>query len=448
MSVRPPLTWTYLFPRETTYSCEGEPHWFTSMIRQASASGSCRVHVAWNTRLNESLDLSNLDGLVGVNCSGWSDSALRRAGFTYVSRYAVLPNIQKTRWLVPLESPALSAGGLSVHTPARKSSLLKHYAIRLASRMRLPLWYRHTVVIAHRNTPPILRMLQPHFPGVDLRLALTSGAPEPAHNRKTSIAVLDATGALRAFAKVAGSPLSRRLLEHEADAMAAMNADTSTARRAPKLLFAGDVSGRYMTVQSPLHGKPILGKLTPAHIRFLDSLHTDEEKVASHTAVVAGLDQRLANLLPARPELSNALDDVMPVLERTTVPSTIVHGDFVPWNLRTDGEEISAFDWEYAELDGLPLMDRTHFMIQSRYELDGWTPAQCFAELNEFAGSKPLGYSADQVRAFQTIYLVDHLARLLGENYSEDEHMVHWYRRLLACFPSPVKGAVREAVMA
>jgi hypothetical protein len=238
------------------------------------------------------------------------------------------------------------------------------------------------------------------------------------------------------------------LLQHEADAIAAMNNDASKPRRVPGLLFAGDVAGRYVTVQTPLHGRPILGELTPAHLRFLDSLHTDEEKLASETEVVASLEARLAELVPARPELCAALDDAMPVLERVKVPSTIVHGDFVPWNLRTDGEEISAFDWEYAALDGLPLMDRTHFMIQSRYELDGWTPAQCFSELNEFAGTKPLGYSVEQVRAFQTIYLVDHLARLLGEKYSEEEHMVHWYRRLLACYPTPVKGAVREAVLA
>ena len=338
MSVRPPLTWMYLFPRDTTYSCEGEPHWFGTMIRQASGAGNFRVHVAWCTRLQESLDLSNLDGIVGVNCGGWSDAALKRAGFKYVSRYAVLPNIQRARWLVPLESPALSIGGLSVHTPARKSSLLKHSAIRLACRMRLPLWYRHTVTVAHRQMPSMLQMLQPKFPGVDLRLALTSGAPEPAKNRKTSIAVLDADGTLRAFAKVAGSPLSRRLLQHEAEAMAGTNADAAKGRRVPKLLFAGDVAGRYVTVQTPLHGRPILGPLTDAHLRFLDSLHTDDEKRASETNVVASLDQRVSALQPARPELTAALEDVMPVLEQAIVPSTIVHGDFVPWNLRTDGE--------------------------------------------------------------------------------------------------------------
>ncbi|MBV8780282.1 MAG: phosphotransferase [Phycisphaerae bacterium] len=312
----------------------------------------------------------------------------------------------------------------------------------MATKTRLPIWYRDSVCIAHRRMPPMLQMLVPLFPNEDIHLALTSGAPEPAHNRKTSIAVLGGKGNLLAFAKVAGSPLSRRLLEHEADAMAAMGADNETARRAPKLLFAGDVGNRYVTVQSPLHGRPILGRLTDAHVRFLDSLHTSIEKPASETNMVTELCSRLVELNPARPELVAAIDSIMPILERTTVRSTIVHGDFVPWNLRTDGQEISAFDWEYAELDGLPLMDRTHFMIQHRYELDGWTPAQAFEELNDFAESRPQDFDPDQVRAFQMVYLIDHLARLFGERYAEDEHMVHWYRRLLPHYPMPMREAV------
>jgi len=350
--------------------------------------------------------------------------------------------MEKARWFVPLESPALSAAGLAVHTPARKSSLLKHMALRLATRARLPLWYRDTVCVAHRKTPPLHALLERLFPGLKLHLALTSGAPEPAKNRKTSVAVLDAKGCLRAFLKVAGSPLSRRLLLHEAGILEAIGNDLSKARRAPRLLFSGEVEGRYITVQTPLHGKPVLAKLTDAHQEFLDSLHTPQRKLASETGMVSGLPMRLASLAEPRPELVTMLDQAMPVLERLTVPSTIMHGDFVPWNLRRQGSEISAFDWEYAQLDALPLLDETHFIIQDRYELNNRTPQQAYLDLSDFAAAEPMGFSADQVRAIQLVYLIDHLARLFGERYDPDEHMVSWYRRLLGCYPSAVAEAV------
>jgi hypothetical protein len=432
----------YLFGSDVAYCCDSGPQWFGAMIADVPVKGETNVRVAWQRSIAELADLATADGLVGVNCGGWTDQALGEAGFAHVSRFAVLPSIEKARWFVPLESPTLSAAGLAVHTPARKSSLLKHMALRLATRMRLPIWYRDTVCVAQRRTPPLQAMLARLFPGVKLHLALTSGAPEPAKNRKTSVAVLDGQGKLRAFLKVAGSPLSRRLLEHEASVLQAIGSDTSKARRAPRLLFAGDVEGRYITVQTPLHGKPVLADLNDAHLAFLRSLHTDENKFASETALVGGLLPRVESLEPPRPELAAMLEHAMPVLEALTVPSTIVHGDFVPWNLRGQGGEISAFDWEYAQIDGLPLMDQTHFIIQHRYELRSGTPQEAYRDLCSFAASGPMGFSTEQVQGIQLVYLIDHLARLFGEKYDENEHMVSWYRRLLDCYPAPVAQAV------
>jgi hypothetical protein len=195
-------------------------------------------------------------------------------------------------------------------------------------------------------------------------------------------------------------------------------------------------------VQTPLHGKPVLANLSEDHQEFLRSLHTPEHKHATETALLAGLCSRLAALEPPRPELMAMLDEQMPVLERLMVPSTIVHGDFVPWNLRRHRGEISAFDWEYAQVDGLPLMDETHFIIQDRYELNNLPPQRAYRDLCAFAAARPMGFSAEQVRAIQLVYLIDHLARLFGEKYDQDEHMVRWYRQLLECFPAAVAQAV------
>jgi hypothetical protein len=442
MSIRPSLTWMYLFGRDVSFTCDNGPEWFRGMVEGARSSGESSVRVAWQKSLGSLGDLSGQDGLAGVNCRGWSDGALRSAGFGNIARFAVVPSIEKARWFVPLESPALSAAGLSVHTPARTSSLLKHYAIRLATRTRLPLWYRDTVCIAQRKTPPLHQLLGQLFPGIKLHLAMTSGAPEPAKNRKTSVAVLDEKGHRRAFLKVAGSPLSRRLLQHEAMVLKEIENAEGDARRTPRLLFAGEVEGRFVTIQTPLAGKPVLGSLTDTHRDFLRSLHLPVRKVASETSVVSSLASRILALEPERPELLAMLEQIMPVLEGMTVPSTIVHGDFVPWNLRRRDGEISAFDWEYAQIDGLPLMDETHFMIQDRFELNHGTPQEAYEDLTHFAAGRPMGYSIGQVRAIQLVYLIDHLTRLFGEKYDENEEMVHWYGRLLACYPVAMAEAV------
>ena len=124
--------------------------------------------------------------------------------------------------------------------------------------------------------------------------------------------------------------------------------------------------------------------------------------------------------------------------------STIVHGDFAPWNLRTHRGRISAFDWEYGELDGLPLMDEAHFTLQLGFQMQNWTPQQARDALRTIASSQPLGLQIEQIDAIHAIYLLDQIVRLLGEGYDVGHDMVSWYRQVLSHIDAPK----REAVMA
>src|SRR5213079_1842599 len=118
---------------------------------------------------------------------------------------------------------------------------------------------------------------------------------------------------------------------------------------------------------------------------------------AAATRMVATLPARIAALPNPHPELSATLEGWTPTLEQISIPSTIVHGDFAPWNLRTHKRTISAFDWEYGELDGLPLIDETHFMLQLGFQMENWTPEQANHRLRDLAASRPLGLTPEQV---------------------------------------------------
>ena len=93
------------------------------------------------------------------------------------------------------------------------------------------------------------------------------------------------------------------------------------------------------------------------------------------------------------------LDRLTPTLERLVVPTTIVHTDFVPWNLREKDGVIAAFDWDAAELDGLPLYDELHHELVVGHLVKRWTAERASAHLREVAWSAPLGLSPGQVRA-------------------------------------------------
>ncbi len=178
--------------------------------------------------------------------------------------------------------------------------------------------------------------------------------------------------------------------------------------------------------------KPAASKLTPAHLVFLKSLRNGDVKPAAATNMVATLPARLSDLpVQARQELGAILERLMPTLQSLEVPSTVVHGDFAPWNLRTHDGRISAFDWEYGELDGLPLIDETHYLLQLGSQLHHWNVDQAYQCLAEIAASGPLGMNETQVRAIHSVYLIDSLVRLLNEGYDADDEMLAWYRQLL-----------------
>ena len=187
-------------------------------------------------------------------------------------------------------------------------------------------------------------------------------------------------------------------------------------------------------------GKPTVPQLTPAHRRFLEALSfADQRCRAADSPFFQQLLSRADQCAQDAPELRPTLDAITPVLADADVPRTVIHGDFAPWNvrLRPGADCISVFDWEYGVLDGLPLIDETHFLIQVGYLLNEWHPEKAAHELAAFAAAdRRLGCHVTQ--ALQCVYLVDSVTRLLEEGYSPTDDMIVWYRRVL--------GLVRDAV--
>jgi hypothetical protein len=130
---------------------------------------------------------------------------LEAAGFTYARRFAVVPSFENPRWFVSLDSGAV-ARGLVQHLHAR--AVLGHVKRKLASwaaRLRLPIWYRDTIVIASRQPAAARTQARRAISGSEHPPRSSAGAPEPAINRKASAAVLAPNGKVLSFVKIAGS---------------------------------------------------------------------------------------------------------------------------------------------------------------------------------------------------------------------------------------------------
>src|ERR1044072_4752870 len=157
MNLPPALTWLQLFPRGTTLSCETGPAWFGEMLRKRNGAGSAppRVLTVWNKRWEDLADIPRWEGLAAINCRDITPARLEAAGFSYVRRFAIIPNLKNPRWFISLDSPRVAGASFDLYTPPGASARIKRKPAKWAARIRLPIWYRDQIVIASRQPPPL-----------------------------------------------------------------------------------------------------------------------------------------------------------------------------------------------------------------------------------------------------------------------------------------------------
>lgn len=115
-----------------------------------------------------------------------------------------------------------------------------------------------------------------------------------------------------------------------------------------------------------------LHKWSFLHQAFLDNLHAKTkqelpfEKSDFYTTLVS-LKSHI-DYLPKYADklfISNIIDDILLVNKNKTVEYSVYHGDFTPWNMFFNDDEIFVFDWEYASLVYPKGLDRYHFFTQT-----------------------------------------------------------------------------------
>jgi hypothetical protein len=245
--------------------------------------------------------------------------------------------------------------------------------------------------------------------------------------------VIDQDGTILAFLKLGTTPLARSLLANEADVLRGLSA-RPPHQFVPELLMAREIDDVYATAQTPLRGRPAPTRIGPMHLEFLSRLAFGPVVSPGQTQLVRNLPARIAALPHPHPELTEALEQALSVLDQESVRSGAIHGDFAPWNLRRYGNTITAFDWEYGNLDGPAGLDEIHYRLQVGYLLDHWTIERAASELTQPGVldhylARPNSSGRD---ALVMLYLVDILTRLYIEGYAQADEMVVWHANLLS----------------
>jgi hypothetical protein len=232
----------------------------------------------------------------------------------------------------------------------------------------------------------------------------------PSYSRAVLVA-FESAGGPALIAKFAADPDSARRLAHEWKALSFLQRVPALARTAPPptAYIRGHLGDAL--IAGALQGAPAPLDLIPAVRDWLAACRLDDTVAVDESDVVRRVGRNVRLEGPVRAKLRPLFDLVLGVLRGHRVPVTVVHGDFIPWNVLLDRGGVRVFDWEYAAIRGVPGWDEIFWVLQTGLIRLGWGATELAAAAESIVRHPLAHYSARAHRALVAMVLIDVVAR-------------------------------------
>jgi hypothetical protein len=193
------------------------------------------------------------------------------------------------------------------------------------------------------------------------------GAPGPW--TKETILFLDQAGDPELIVKAGKGEAVDRLLLNEAEWLRLLRDQPALVGHIPEMVAHRSGADLSFVAQSVLPGQPSFefGELHRAFLIKFQAyshglLHYEESRLYHNLhARIKELDGLLSQAWSGR--IERAMRSLEECFSGVPILMTAAHNDFTPWNIRIQGGAAKVFDWEYAELEQLPLFDPLHFAL-------------------------------------------------------------------------------------
>jgi hypothetical protein len=282
-------------------------------------------------------------------------------GKTAGRMYTAYPNLTNVRWLLPANQPALRRAGIGgLYQPNSLRGRAVRTIIGAGAVPGEKVWLEEDT-LARLET-----MLAPLVGVEAVRLAFYLGVPAP--HRKVTAQVLTPEGETLAYAKIGTSPLAQAAVETERRALFRLSESADLQDAVPKVLGSLDWHGGTILLITMGPPRPGPRGLSSVHLRFctrvFQSFRVQETFVESPmwtrmSEIWHRLRHNSPETLPAN--LGLALERLHEELGPVSMPLSLAHGDFAPWNTRLGPRSLFVLDWERASEGISPLYDAFNF---------------------------------------------------------------------------------------
>jgi Phosphotransferase enzyme family len=275
--------------------------------------------------------------------------------------YTAYPNLPNVRWLLPANQPALrraAIGGLYQPNTLRGRAL--RTVIGAGAVRGEKVWLEDEALASLETKLASLLRVEA------VRLAFYLGVPAP--HRKVTAQVLSPQANTLAYAKIATSELAKEALETERRALLRLSDRAQLQGTVPKVLGSLQWQGAAIVLITMGPARPGPRGLSSVHLRFCTQLFNSfrVHKTFEESQMWSGISKTWLRLKHSSPQslpanLGPALDRLHEQLGPVSMPLSLAHGDFAPWNTRLGERSLFVLDWERASEGMSPLYDAFNF---------------------------------------------------------------------------------------
>ncbi|MEM1989650.1 MAG: phosphotransferase [Candidatus Bathyarchaeia archaeon] len=312
-------------------------------------------------------------------------------GFTKLDEYAIFPNKEHPKVLIPLVNSKSSAASLQIYNAMKPLARVGKWMISIGLQWRLVqpilkdrlyLHAKNGISVDELSARWLKRHLQTVFGREDLTIAVFLGTLGKHH--KPLVQVMDNKGAIIGYVKIGWNQETISFVQREEKILNQLVNENFSTAIIPRILYAGWWNNYYLLVQEPPPGRtktPPLS-ITSKHVKFLCELleirlsHVKEsyywERLRERIKLLDVFNLYYAHLFKL------SIETIERKIGNVGLPFGFRHGDFTPWNTFLLKDKIYVFDWEYAEECSPPGWDLFHFLTQTAILVYRRAPAQIY----------------------------------------------------------------------
>lgn len=283
-------------------------------------------------------------------------------GGTYYS----FSNADGKQWIMPRRNMKTA---MNLYQPSGRNGVMFKRCFPLFNSV-IPIFYKLGIKIHQYDLCDELKqLLEVLFKAKNIEFALFCGTPSVHQKITMQISI---GKRILGYCKFTTKSEIKNIFDHERTILDLLQ--EKNIRNVPQVLYSGIFKENIdIFVQTTIktNDSKITHRLDTPHWKFLSTLY---EKTAYKTTYIeTDLFRILKNYqliigyLPKNDRFSiqNAIKKINDIYNEQKVVFCFYHGDFTPWNMFQNNDELFVFDWEYAQTSMPPYMDAFHFFTQT-----------------------------------------------------------------------------------